>query len=248
MTRKRRKSAEHRRKRRAKAVKTLAAGAVIAAGTHAYASAVRFENPPPGDPAHFDWDENTTFAWERSLYVHLPSGQQGTELYSNYYGVPVAGSRSFIQSDEWYYYGWNTAWVRMGGNANVASDTGYYGFLWGFASGEEIGAAANWESGYYGPVGAKIRNPLTDFTNLPDPGVPGYLGVKIANLDGGPGFHYGWIGVIRNGGAPGEEGLQAFAWGYETEVGSPVAAGAPEPGTLAMLAFGAVALATRRKK
>lgn len=42
--------------------------------------------------------------------------------------------------------------------------------------------------------------------------------------------------------------LDAFAWGYETDPDVPIAAGIPEPGTLAALALGAAAaLAGRRR-
>ena len=55
-------------------------------------------------------------------------------------------------------------------------------------------------------------------------------------------WHYGWIGVTR-GGYYGLE-LEAFAWGYETDPGVPIAAGIPEPGTLGMLALGFVGVGT----
>ncbi len=45
-----------------------------------------------------------------------------------------------------------------------------------------------------------------------------YLGVRF---DPGDGNHYGWIGVVRTGGE-----LDPFAWGYETDPGVPIAAGA----------------------
>ena len=66
--------------------------------------------------------------------------------------------------------------------------------------------------------------------------------MRISNLAGGAGWHYGWIGVIRNAG-----NLQAFAWGYESDLNTPIAAGVPEPGTLAMLAFGAALALGRRR-
>lgn len=46
-------------------------------------------------------------------------------------------------------------------------------------------------------------------------------------FDVGGGTHFGWIGVTRAGNA-----LDAFAWGYETDVGVPIDAGAgiPSPG------------------
>jgi hypothetical protein len=68
-----------------------------------------------------------------------------------------------------------------------------------------------------------------------------YLGVCV-NLSSA--WHYGWIGVNRD-----YYLLETFAWGYETEPGVPIAAGIPEPDTLAMLALGFVAagVANRRR-
>lgn len=76
------------------------------------------------------------------------------------------------------------------------------------------------------------------YTNLPE-GVETYLGMRF---DLGGGYQHGWVGVVRTG-----PELDAFAWGYETEVGVPVPAGAPEPGTLALLAMGAVGVLRRRR-
>ncbi len=67
-----------------------------------------------------------------------------------------------------------------------------------------------------------------------------YLGVRF---DLGGGDQYGWIGVVRTG-----YQLDAFAWGYETEAGEPIPAGAPEPGSLALLAMGAAGLTARRRR
>ena len=69
-----------------------------------------------------------------------------------------------------------------------------------------------------------------------------YLGVKF---DLGPGDQYGWIGVVFSSA---DYTLDAFAWGYETDVGVPIPAGAPEPGTLAVLAVGAAAVLARRRR
>jgi len=71
-------------------------------------------------------------------------------------------------------------------------------------------------------------------------GLEAYLGVQFPIAGE---THYGWVGAVRTG-----LELDAFAWGYETEVGVPIAAGAPEPGTLAMLAVGAAALVGRRRR
>jgi hypothetical protein len=71
------------------------------------------------------------------------------------------------------------------------------------------------------------------------PGEERYAGVSF---DPGDGVHYGWIGVLN--GAPSE----VFAWGYESDAGVPIPAGAPEPGSLALLAMGAGAALRRRRR
>ena len=86
-------------------------------------------------------------------------------------------------------------------------------------------------------------NPFTDHPSLGSNFVDGeqaYLGVRF---DLGSGWQYGWIGVVKNGIA-----LDAFAWGYETEPGVPIAAGIPEPTTLALFALAAGSLVIRRKR
>jgi hypothetical protein len=78
---------------------------------------------------------------------------------------------------------------------------------------------------------------LLSSTDVPD-GVATYLGVRF----NGPNWQYGWIGIERSGAE-----LDAFAWGFETEPGVPIPAGAPEPGTLAVLAVGAAGVLSRRR-
>jgi len=244
-----RSSSRHRERKhrsRTRAAKALAAGAAIAAGTHAYAVPIRFDNPPPGEPNHFEW--GTGYAYWNALYIHLPPQQQGNQNYSDPYGGFIRGPRSVSRTAEWFYYGWHPAWVVAGWfweglpNADIQTDTGSYGNAWGFSAGQTIPSPlAQWDHTPYGGSLGRVRDPNTGFSLIPQ-GVPAYLGVRISNLAGGAGWHYGWIGVIRNGG-----NLQAFAWGYETELGTPIAAGIPEPGTLAALAFGAI-LAARRQR
>jgi hypothetical protein len=76
-------------------------------------------------------------------------------------------------------------------------------------------------------------------SDLPE-GLTRYFGVRF---DVGSGWQYGWVGGIRTG-------LQfdALAWGYETQPGVPIAAGAPEPGSLALLAMGTVGAMSRRRR
>ena len=84
---------------------------------------------------------------------------------------------------------------------------------------------------------------MTTFDGFDSPIVEGqetYLGVQF---DLGVGIQYGWIGVVRTG-----TELDAFAWGYETQPGVPIAAGVPEPGTWSLLVLGSAALLRRRSR
>lgn len=235
-----------RERTRNRAVKALAAGAAIAAGTQAYAAPIRFENPPPGEPNHFTWA--TGYEYWKALYINLPAEQQGNQDYAGPYGGFERGPRSFSRTAEWFYYGWHPGFVAAGWfweglpNADIQTDTGSYGFAWGFAAGQTIPSlAALWDHTSYGGSMGKVRDPASGASLIPE-GMPAYLGVRISNLAGGAGWHYGWIGVIRSAGS-----LEAFAWGYESDINTPIAAGIPEPGTLAMLAFGAALVARRRR-
>jgi len=104
-------------------------------------------------------------------------------------------------------------------------------FLVGFNEGDSIPAAYAW-----------LGHGFVMFegfgSELPE-GQETYLGIRFNSPDG---YRHGWIGVVRTG-----FDLETFAWGYETEPGVPIAAGVPEPGTLALLAFGAAGLAFRRR-
>ncbi len=62
-----------------------------------------------------------------------------------------------------------------------------------------------------------VTYPGYEGTLLPE-GVETYLG---ARFDVGAGLQYGWVGVVRSG-----LELEAFAWGYESDAGVPICAGA----------------------
>jgi hypothetical protein len=212
-----------RRKRRkntsTRAVQALAAGAAIATGTQAYAEPIRFENPVGA--GHFDWAAGV-FADAKWLDVTLDADSQPAGI-----GPGADTPASFWHHPASYGGVFNGG----GGAPNVLRD-GYA--LVGLGAGELVAPTGGQYWDRYGFVEYAGSGPL-----IPE-GQPSYLGVRF---DVGAGDQYGWIGVVRDG-----LELDAFAWGYETEPGEPIAAGIPEPGTLAALAFGAafVSLARRR--
>ncbi len=204
------------------AAAALAAAAVIAAGTQAYAVPVRFDNLPPG-PGHFDW---TAAAGQDVLDVLSDAPSQpgnlsvpGTFGISSYYGRVVRGGNS--------------------SGMQIMTPSGY-NFLAGVDSGVAIPTAGFSEFTMpTAPAYIYSTYPSAPTTSLLPEGEQTYLGVRF---DQGGGYQYGWIGVVRTG-----IELDAFAWGYETTPGVPIEAGVPEPNTLALLAFGALAAIRKRR-
>jgi len=208
-----------------KGAAALAAAAVIAAGTHAYASPLRFDNP--GGEGHFQW-----FGTPPSnifLDIMLPAESQ-------------TGVDHDFASEFRNHTGTGASLVR--GSVTDVTAVQVIG---------SYGDAAPFDAGQLIPDPAFTWRPQGGYTYysgygsyLPE-GQPTYLGLRF---DPGDGWHYAWVGVVRGGpSVPGMEvyDVDAFAWGYETTPGVPIPAGIPEPGSLALLAFGALAVAGRRR-
>jgi hypothetical protein len=203
-----------------KGAKALAAGAAIAAGTQAYAAPVRFDNPAHGDPGHFHWP----YDWlDITLDVASQSGSGGIKFHQDYF----------------YYYTANPSWIEGAmDSAEMATEEYWagedYPFLLSLAAGETI----PWADATFHYYGLTM---FTGYSLIPsDQDV--YLAVRVNLADQ---WHYGWVGVRRTGW---DWELEAFAWGYETEPGVPIAAGIPEPDTLAMLALGFVAAGVAKRR
>jgi len=147
--------------------------------------------------------------------------------------------------------------------ANIATDAAFFHIAYDFFP--WYSWLFGWHSGatqIYGPAFLYVGPALQAGEPIPTPGVPWNLGGLVTyyyytnlpvgqetylgfRFDLGKGIHYAWAKVLLNG--PHAHELDALAWGYETEPGVPVAAGAPEPGSLAALAVGALMAGARRR-
>ncbi len=178
---------------------------VAITAAHANAGIVAFENPP--GPGHYDWapPEGDLTHW---LDVTMPASAQP----SGGVGVPssfrqeISGGTGSILADV------GTAGIQRGGI--------HPAFAWDSGFGEQIPAEPPLPPDYsWGEGSIFVFHPALG-SNFPD-GEAAYLGVRFDLDGGGDEWQYGWIGVVRTG-----AGLDAFAWGYETEPGVPICAGA----------------------
>jgi len=195
----------------------LAGAAAIAAGTQAYADPVRFDNPPPPYPDHFDW--RGPLGTETWLDMLLPAASQPGA---------AQGPSSFGQTEI-------AGFGRLrGGLPGVEMEVGglYDLFLIDvpIVPGVCIPSGAPWSpTGYVYYAGYGSQLPAGEMA---------YLGLRF---DPGDGIHYGWMAVIRE-----DTGLEPLCWGYESDPGVPICY-PPEPGTLSLLAFGALLVGRRRR-
>ncbi len=216
-------SMNKQQRRRGMVAAGLAGVAIMVFTAAAGASPIRFDNP--SGEGHFEWfggSQNDPIG----LDVTLPADEQ-TGAWGD--GILSFGQMNNPPTTGHVAAYWNTSGLQVGGDGDYA--------LIGVDAGDPIPSGSAWKGNgeiYYEGYGSQ----------LPE-GVPTYLGVYFPVDDG---THYGWIGVVRQNTLE----LDAFAWGYETEAGVPIAAGAvPEPGTLSLLACGLIGLlcyAWRKRK
>lgn len=213
----------------------LAIAVAIAGGTMAYADPVRFEND-----GSFGWTDN------RFLDITKPVGKQtGFD----------AGEASFEYIRFYSYCCYPKEEVLFRGSTPDAElpGTRYVTIV------KQLGAIVphdfgdDWDRsyapGYYYMSGAGFYTQFDDRKPFGVPGDVGYIAARF-NLDGQT--HYGWMSLTLthfSGPVPNWV-FDLVAWGYETEPGRRIAAGAvPAPSAaLALLAFGAAAGATRARR
>lgn len=220
---------------------SLATAAAIAAGTSAYGDVIRFDNT-----AQYSWFYTTldlTRASNDQTYGGI-GDVSGTSLYMDYF------------SDFYPTFSYQHMYTR-GAGAEVFNSGFSDRYAKPFNAGDMIGPGLSggtfsnysdfefaWQScdRYYYNYQYYYTNCQSGFRGLlPSNGEQVYVGVRLT-IDSAT--HYGWIGVENHGGY-----IDVFAWGYETEAGVGIRAGAvPTPGALGVLAFGAVGALSRRKR
>ncbi len=191
-----------RKRKRKLAARALAAAGAIAGGTQAYAEPVRFDNPAHGEAGHFHWPP------EPARRIILDFAAAASEQPGANGGPTTVGH--LIQPT------WSNVSGPGGSVYTELQAVGVDGFndhmVVGVASGDTIPSGSPWD------VKGFVYYPHPSFgTELPE-GTATYLGVRF---NGPTDWQYGWVGVVRAG-----IELEAFAWGYETEPGVPIAAGA----------------------
>ncbi len=222
-------SKKHRRRSVALVLGTIVV--LAAAATHVYAAPIRFDNPP-GD-GHYEWGAIPEVGDEVILSI-LDGPAEQTAV--------VGDSGAYRQRNRTYGTDVRRAGPTGEGVQFVFSPASSVKLLIGVDAGDAIptGSPDDFTSSAY--TYRLDAAPGDPHTMLPE-GEETYVGVRFFDLGGGTDYQYGWIGVVRTG-----MFLDAFAWGYETEPGVSIAAGAPEPGTLAVLVLGGMALAGCRRR
>ncbi len=219
---------------------TLAAAAAIAAGTAAYGDVIRFDNT-----TGFTWYYTTldlTLSADNQTYGGVGS-VTGTSIYLDYFAdfYPTFSYQHSYTSGsgaEIFNSGFNNRYAKPI-NAGDVIGPGLAGGA--FHSGSTLEFAFDACDIYYYNYQYYYDCTSGNRGLLPTDGSQAYIGVRMT-IDSA--FHYGWIGVENHNGY-----IEVFAWGYETEAGVGIEAGAvPAPGALGLLAFGAVGALSRKKR
>lgn len=215
----------------------LALAALIAAGTSAYGEAVRFDNDGSfafiGQVLDITLPAHEQVAFQNAAGHSIELSNHIDKYFSTYslYDRFNLGDGSV---DFWSGPGNSLSVDPIAAGAIIGSD---------LTDGRWLGASnfvrVEYPGYYYGKGG--IFSPLTA-------GIPAYIGLRV-DLGYGDGFRYGWMGVVWDPDAPEGIGfLDAFAWGYQTDPGAPIAAGVPAPTGVALLAFGAAGSLSRKQR
>jgi len=134
-----------------------------------------------------------------------------------------------------------------GGSQSIAMN--WYG-IWSWSNQEWIPAQASSSSSpMVDVVGGSVGTALTfgDYGKI-TAGFDGYIGFRFLN-DNDTDFHYGYVRAQEVNG----NGMKLGEWAYEDQINTSIAApttlsAIPEPSSLALLAMGAAAMGTYRRR
>lgn len=193
----------------------LAGALAIASGTHAYASPVVVAPPP---------DSHNT-PGGADVFTDWDVNGDGTIDFEFENRYPNSGSQVNWQLD-------------MDPFATGAGVVGYVGPFVNYANalsvGTSIGSGSTFQTSSQVVLGSNYAGTLYGgFAVQVPPGTNAYAGFEFQAADG---LHYGWLYLNVNAGV-----IDFTGAAYESVPGMAITAGAvPEPGTMAMLALGAV--------
>jgi hypothetical protein len=212
---------EERERVGAPAIAAVALAALLGGTANASASWVRFDNPEFGQQDHFDWtwgDALDPLSW---LDITMPSSDQGGAAGPASVGQLYPDGQPGVMSNE------TMGGAQVGRLFQLTHAVSYF---------DEISDST---LSFFDFSVHAVATDLSIASLIPE-GVESYIGVAF--LDD-LATHYGWIGVVRTG-----LELETFAWGYETEPDTPIPAGAPAPGALALLVVAALTTPMRRTR
>jgi hypothetical protein len=194
--------------------------------TQVQATPVEFQNP--AGSGHFVWYGGTS-----TNPIGLRVTTDAASQTGAWGGVAQFHQATQLSSADLVHGGLGGGELQVGGFSDY--------FLVGVGAGVEIPSEAPWRNFGY------TYHPNYD-TWLPVD-EPTYLGIRFP-LNGQT--HYGWIGVVASwmpeSGGTGADALclDAFAWAYESQPDTPITT--PEPGSLALLSVGGLALLRPRRR
>jgi hypothetical protein len=196
----------------------LAGALAIASGTHAYASPVSVAPPP----------DSQNSAGSADVFTNWDVDGDGTVdfVFDNRY--PNSGSQ----------VNWQLDMDPSGLNAGVVGYVGpFVNYANALSMGTSIGSGSTFQTSSQVVLGSNYGGTLYGgFATQVPPGTNAYAGFEFTAGDGA--IHYGWLYMNVNAGV-----IDFTGAAYESTPGMAIAAGqtaVPEPGTMAMLALGAV--------
>lgn len=209
-----------------KASSGLVGALAIAGGTSAYGAVIN--STPPPDLTNTPGGLDTFADWDVN--------GDGTLDFTFQNRYPNSGTQ----------VNWQLNFDPVGAGNGVVGYVGpFVNYADALSLGTLIGPASTFQTSYQVVLGSNYGGTLYGgFAVQVPPGTNAYAGFEFNAADG---LHYGWLFLNVNAGI-----IDFTGAAYEGLAGVPIAAGAvPEPGTMAMLALGAVgvlgAVAKRRR-